>query len=573
MFVVMETLTSKENTFRLLPKLFYKIFEKKQLIYLSKILGLTVFLIALTVLFGWEFNIVSFKSLLPNAVSMNPLTAIAFILAGVSLIILSDDNSQNFFQLGIAKVFAYLIILISILRIADYLFPTGLSLDKLLFFYKLDADTLVPNRMAPNTALCFLFTGMGLLFMNSLFSMKSNKFFIHIFPTALGITALLALVGYLYSSQPFYKIGLFIPMAVNTALCFLLIAIGMFAARSNFGFMKLVTSNSFAGALVRVFIPVNVLIPLIIGWFGIKGEKMAFYDYSFAIVLIIVSIIITLAIITWYISQKLLEEELKRAKVENILIAKNKSINDSITYASFIQKSLLPTPLEIKKSVKDFFIFYKPKDIVSGDFYVVAEKHGKVIVAAVDCTGHGVPGAFMSMIGNDHLNHIIMERGITRPSEILMELNRGVKQVLKQKDHESTNLDGMDIAICAINHQNMCIEYAGAMRPLYYMNGELKETKGDKVAIGGTTNENYEFRNHTIPFKKGEMVYLFSDGYSDQFGGKDGKKFKTKNLKNLLLSIREKSMKEQEEIINNTFEEWKSRFEQVDDVLLMGIKL
>jgi serine phosphatase RsbU (regulator of sigma subunit) len=277
-----------------------------------------------------------------------------------------------------------------------------------------------------------------------------------------------------------------------------------------------------------------------------------------------------------------IENVVNKKKIENLhnklTLANSKlesaysDIKDSINYASFIQRAILPTDDELEKVFAEFFIFYKPKDVVSGDFYSFTEKDGKIIIAVVDCTGHGVPGAFMSMIGNDQLNHIILEKEITMPAGILMELNKGVKKALKQKDKTAGHRDGMDIAICSIDYKTSCFEFAGAMRPLLYMNGELKEIKADKAPIAGNTHEEYEFTNHVIPFKKGEIIYLSSDGYVDQFGGKKGRKFMTRNFKKLLTSIHSKSMKEQGEIIDKTFEEWRGNLEQVDDVLIMGIR-
>ena len=273
------------------------------------------------------------------------------------------------------------------------------------------------------------------------------------------------------------------------------------------------------------------------------------------------------------VNKKKIENLHSKLSLANIKLESAYSdMKDSINYASFIQRAILPTEDEMEKVFDEFFVFYKPKDVVSGDFYSFTEKDGKIIIAAVDCTGHGVPGAFMSMIGNDQLNHIILEKEITSPAKILMELNKGVKKALKQKDKTAGHRDGMDIAICTIDYKTSCLEFAGAMRPLLFMNGELKEIKADKVAIGGNTHEAYEFTNHVIPFKKGEAIYLSSDGYVDQFGGRKERKFMTKNFKKLLSSIYFKPMKEQEEIIGKTFEEWRGNLDQIDDVLVMGVR-
>jgi serine phosphatase RsbU (regulator of sigma subunit) len=251
---------------------------------------------------------------------------------------------------------------------------------------------------------------------------------------------------------------------------------------------------------------------------------------------------------------------------------KNKNITDSINYAQRIQQAILPSKEEIDKSLKEYFIFYKPKDIVSGDFYFYAYRNDKAIIAVADCTGHGVPGAFMSMIGNDLLNQIIIEKGITRPSEILNQLNKGVKKALKQESAKSETSDGMDIALCSIDMKNNKLEYAGAMRPLLHASGELFEIHANKTSIGGSTPEDYQFTNHEITVKNGDSIYIFTDGYVDQFGGEKGKKFMAKNFKNLLGSIHHMNMDEQHRILDTTLSEWSREKEQIDDILVMGIK-
>jgi serine phosphatase RsbU (regulator of sigma subunit) len=252
---------------------------------------------------------------------------------------------------------------------------------------------------------------------------------------------------------------------------------------------------------------------------------------------------------------------------------KNKNITDSINYASTIQQAILPSKEEMSNTLKEYFIFYKPKDIVSGDFYFYAEQHGKTVVAVADCTGHGVPGAFMSMIGNDILNKIIIENGITQPAHILNHLNQGVKKALKQTDQYSETNDGMDIAICSIDMKTKTLEFAGAIRPLYYFSGELNEIAGNKVSIGGFTSEDYVFANHTVKLNEGDSVYIMTDGYVDQFGGEKGKKFMAKNLKQLLAEINGNNMTDQRHKLKKTFTDWMGDTVQVDDILVMGIRL
>jgi len=286
--------------------------------------------------------------------------------------------------------------------------------------------------------------------------------------------------------------------------------------------------------------------------------------------------LILLIVLSFFIlrSNRIKQKANRILKAQNIIIReKNKSISDSINYAQRIQQAILPEKEEIHGVLKDCFILFKPKDVVSGDFYAFEQKNEKVIIAAVDCTGHGVPGAFMSMIGHDQLSQIIKEKNIVKPSEILINLNKGIKSSLKQRDSGSETRDGMDLALCTIDLKNNKLEYSGAQRPLYHVNGQLTEIKANKMAIGGTTEEDYNYTNHEISFVNGDCFYIFSDGYADQFGGKNGKKFSTKQFKELLTDIHEKSMEEQLVILDNKFNSWKGELEQVDDILVIGFKV
>jgi serine phosphatase RsbU (regulator of sigma subunit) len=252
---------------------------------------------------------------------------------------------------------------------------------------------------------------------------------------------------------------------------------------------------------------------------------------------------------------------------------KNKDITDSINYAKRIQDAILPAR-ELKHRIfPNAFVLFKPKDIVSGDFYWFAEKDGKRLIAACDCTGHGVPGALMSMIGNNILNQIVNENGITSPDEILSLLNKEIRKALKQDGIEATK-DGMDIALLCFNSGTE-LEYAGAQRPLWIVrNNELTEIKADKHSIGGLKEEKEKkFSNHKFTLSVNDCVYISSDGYADQFGGASGKKFMSRQFKELLLSIHQKPVTEQENILNETIEKWKGLREQIDDILVIGVKL
>ncbi len=248
-------------------------------------------------------------------------------------------------------------------------------------------------------------------------------------------------------------------------------------------------------------------------------------------------------------------------------------IKDSILYAKRLQDAILPKQGEINAIFKQNFIFYQPRDIVSGDFYWVTQKGNKKIFIVADCTGHGVPGAFVSMLGNNLLNQIVNEKNITSPDLILNNLNKGVSKSFKNVDKSLSANDGMDISICVVTDDNI-LEYAGAQRPLVMVrNNVLTEIKADKTPIGGRTSSVYKFTNNTFNLLKGDLIYMFSDGYADQFGGDKGKKFLKKRLKEVLQNNADYPLNKQKSIIKNTFFKWKGDTDQLDDVLLIGIKI
>ena len=262
------------------------------------------------------------------------------------------------------------------------------------------------------------------------------------------------------------------------------------------------------------------------------------------------------------------------SKTNDDLKLKNKEITDSIKYAKYLQNSILPTDNYIKKLFPESFIFYKPKDIVSGDFYWFEKSGDKILFASVDCTGHGVPGAFMSILGNNFLNLAVTFFGLEKPNLILNKLNNQISKALKQSSTSGTT-DGMDISFCAYDPKSKILEYAGAYNDLWLVrNGKFEEIKADRHPIGLFLNEEFQnFKNNEINIEEGDIIYLFTDGYSDQFGGPKSKKFKYRQLKEKLLYISDKPMEEQKEILEKTFEAWRGDLEQVDDVLIMGIKL
>lgn len=262
--------------------------------------------------------------------------------------------------------------------------------------------------------------------------------------------------------------------------------------------------------------------------------------------------------------------QLKKAYEE--IEEKNKNILDSINYAKRIQQAILPSDSEVKKILSESFVLYMPKDVVSGDFYWVEKKNNKILFAAIDCTGHGVPGAFMSMIGNTLLNEIVNDRGITKPSEILEQLREGIIKALKQTGESGENQDGMDIAICALEGRKL--EYAGANNPLWIIsNAGLTEIKADKQPIGIYYGTPKPFTNHVVDLNIGDSVYIFTDGYADQIGGELKKKFKYKQLQELIEKNCTNDMQLQQKIYHQVINDWKGQLEQVDDILLMGIRI
>lgn len=260
-----------------------------------------------------------------------------------------------------------------------------------------------------------------------------------------------------------------------------------------------------------------------------------------------------------------LEAEAQKALVEE----KNREIVDSINYAKRLQQAILPPPKMIKEILPESFILYKPKAIVAGDFYWIEKKDNHILFAAADCTGHGVPGAMVSVICNNALNRSLREYGYTEPGKILDKTRDIVIQEFEKSEDEVK--DGMDISLCSI--ENNILQWAGANNPLWiFRKGEMIEYKPNKQPIGKYSNQ-LNFDTHKIELIKGDTIYLFTDGFADQFGGEKGKKFKAANLKNLLLSIQDKNMLSQKDIIDGVFEDWKGKYEQVDDVCLIGVRI
>ncbi len=289
------------------------------------------------------------------------------------------------------------------------------------------------------------------------------------------------------------------------------------------------------------------------------------------------------------------KEKINEIKIE--IEIKHREVIDSVNYAKRIQEAILPSLTEISECFPDSFVLFKPKNIVSGDFYWFSQKKGKKIIASVDCTGHGVPGAFMSLIGNTLLNQIVNEKGITDPAEILDQLNKGVNQSLHQTKNDSESRDGMDVAICCFEFPTynsettigiaqdklgagvwrmgeLRLQYAGANRSLYIIkNNILEETKSNKFPIGGLDYNNLKkFTTHTFQLKKNDSIYVSTDGFADQFG-ENNKKLKTTKFKEILISIKDQTMQEQKIYLDSFIENWRGDLEQTDDILVIGIRI
>ncbi len=257
-----------------------------------------------------------------------------------------------------------------------------------------------------------------------------------------------------------------------------------------------------------------------------------------------------------------------------VVKAQKESILQSIRYAKRIQNAVLPSENILKSLLPEHFILFKPRDIVSGDYYWMTHIDGKTIVVVADCTGHGVPGAFMSMLGISILNQYINYNTLPPANEILEHLRTNVKKSLRQENFDSETKDGMDMALIIFDFENNKLQFAGANNPLFIIrNNELIKLEADKMPVGVHIVDDRKFNLQEFEIQKNDCFYAFSDGYADQIGGESNRKFMKKNFIDLLLNIHQKPLPEQKEILNDTIDAWRGNNDQIDDILVMGIKV
>lgn len=303
----------------------------------------------------------------------------------------------------------------------------------------------------------------------------------------------------------------------------------------------------------------------------LKNKKNTYFIFG----LIVVAFIVILVAGLLFKQNKQKQLSNIQLKEQNHIIAEKKQeIDNSIQYAKGIQLAILPDVSELTNHFRESFVYYKPKDVVSGDFYWFGKVQDGFYCIAADCTGHGVPGALMSIIGIDKIVQAIFEKKLSNPGKILSYLNQQIKKVLKQHSDASKQMDGMDIALLKFNNTMTELEFSGANRPLLLIRDKtLIEYKADKTAIAGFTSDDQEFSTTKISLEKNDSIFIFTDGYADQFGGDTGKKFMSKKLKDLLVSVSNLDCAEQRQKIDTAFNDWKKSYEQVDDVLVIGIKI
>ncbi len=271
------------------------------------------------------------------------------------------------------------------------------------------------------------------------------------------------------------------------------------------------------------------------------------------------------------ISMKLVIEN--NDSITSELQQRQRQLEDSLEYASYIQHALLPEQEDILKVFPDSFVFYHPKDIVGGDFYWIYDDGNRIMLALGDSTGHGVPGAFLSILGLSLLNQVVSKHNPSLASCVLNYLREYLMKALGQTGREEEQKDGFDMALCVIDKENNYLQYAGAYIPLYIVrDGELIQLEGDKMPIGVAAEMEEPFVNKEFELKKNDFIYLFSDGFPDQFGGSEGKKYKYRNFRNLLIRCSNLPAVKQSELLLDELEAWKGKYPQVDDITIVGLR-
>ena len=439
-------------------------------------------------------------------------------------------------------------------RRARYLVLTYFMLAVLLVIY------LIIYHLTKQKLQFFLYLGAEIVIISTLFLLRKTGAVT--FLTNIGVVAFSILLW----TQVFVRGGIFSPHL--PWIGFIPILAFLFTGRV-YGLIW---------SFITLTLTVMVYILEINGTLVLKPDAFAL-DATYFFKSILPFFVFLFIIILTYEKSKLKDiQNLTKAKDEisvknNILEKQKQEITDSILYAKRIQTALLPLNDLISDIFPEHCILYKPRDIVSGDFYWIKQIQNKVVIAVADCTGHGVPGAFMSLLGIMLLNESVSSIDDLSASSILNKLRDKVKDALRQTGKRNEQKDGMDMALCILDKESQVIQYAGAYNPLYLIrNNEIIETKADKNPIGIYVMEKPSFTDHNIKIENGDIIYLFSDGYVDQMG-ENNKKFLRKNFKDLLLNIHHKPMYEQKEILDSTIENWKKDEKQVDDILVFGFKI
>jgi len=541
-----------------------------QLKRLSKVFAALVAILSILVLLGWCFDIESFRRPIPKMVSMNPLTAVCFILSSFTLFLLSHSD-RTMAKKRAGYFFASIVFAVGLLKLFSLILGFDAHIDTWLFSNKLqnDLNNNTKNTMAPNTALGFVLTGAALL-LNGIRT-KQNRMPSHYLAMLVGILGMLSVLGYLYRVKAFYGFLTYIPMAVHTGAGFLLMALAILFARPRRGIMSEFTRTQVGAITARRLVPAAILIPALLGYMELYAEWKNLVSNELGVTFIVLGNIIIFLILIWVNIRELNKNDDMRREAEEKLQQKNKDILDSITYAKRLQDAILPPLSLIKKHLPDSFVLYMPKEIVAGDFYWMERVGDHVLITAADCTGHGVPGALVSVICSNALNRAVKEFHITEPGKILDKVRELVLETFEKS--ESNVQDGMDISLCCINTKTHETQWSGAYNSLLYVQkGEMKELPANKQPIG-KQDKPVPFNTHNLKLQKGDILYLFTDGYADQFGGPKGKKFKYKQMGELLLANAAKPIEEQKDVLENTLNDWKGDFEQVDDILIIGLRV